>query len=107
MTAKEYADSLSFEELQLFAEQLQTWLGEYTQAVYEGVAKQMDDIVNNPHALELIKQLHERTLKEREEEAGIIRTLLQYGDVYTLHLHCLTHAKAYREVLYDMYIKDI
>ena len=109
-TIKEYREVTPLKEQRAFAEKLQLWLGEYTQEVFEHVMKNhMEEIINNDFSLKLIDELYERTLKEREDEIRHIEFALGHNDwenLATLHLHPLEHSDSYRNVLYDMYIRD-
>lgn len=108
MTIKEYRENTSLSEQKAFAKKLQVWLGEYTQAVFEHVMKQIEEIINNTFALKMIDELYERTLKEQEDEIRHIEFALGYeGDnLDGFHNHPLEHSDSYRDILYDLYIKD-
>ena len=108
MTLREYRENTSLKDQEILARKLQIWLGYYSQEVYEKVMRQMEEIINNEATLNLLDELYNRTLKEREEEVSTIRFSLGYEDQYSYHLHnhCLTHSNSYRDVLYDMYIRD-
>ncbi len=108
MTVKEYRENTSLKEQEEFARKLQTWLAPYTDEVYVRVIKQMDDILNNEFALNLINELHEREQKEKEEEVRTILFSLGHDadiEKYGIHNHCLSHSNSYRDVLYDMFIR--
>ena len=107
MTVKEWREKTPLKEQKEFATKLQTWLGEYTQEVFERVMKRMDEIISNEFALKMIDELHEREQKEIAQEISHIEFALGHDGMNLdgFHNHPLEHAKAYREVLYDMYIK--
>lgn len=107
-TIKEYRESTPLKEQKEFAKKLQVWLGEYTQEVYERVMKQMGEIINNEFALKMIDELYERTLKEQEDEIRHIEYALGHEgkNLDGFHNHPLEHSKAYRDVLYDMFIRN-
>lgn len=108
-TIKEYREATPLKEQKEFAKKLQAWLGEYTQEVFERVMKQMGEIINNEFALKMIDELYERTLKEQEDEIRHIEYALGHEGAKNLdgfHNHPLEHSKAYRDVLYDMFIRN-
>lgn len=107
-TIKEYREATPLKEQKEFAKKLQVWLGEYTQEVFERVMKQMEEIINNEFTLKMIDELYERTLKEQEEEIRHIEYVLGYdnSNLSGFHNHPLEHSDSYRDVLYDMYIKN-
>lgn len=106
MTIKEYRESTPLAEQEILATKLQCWLGTYTQEVIERVMARMDEILNNDFAMNLINELYERTEKERKDEISTIMFSLGH-EVGTVHNHPLTHAQSYRDILYDMYIRNI
>lgn len=109
-TIKEYREATPLKEQKEFAKKLQVWLGEYTQEVFNHVMKNhIEEIINNEFALKLIDELYERTLKEQEDEIRHIEYALGYEGAKNLegfHNHPLEHSKAYRDVLYDMFIRN-
>lgn len=108
-TIKEYRESTPLSQQKEFAEKLQVWLGEYTQEVFNRVMKNhIEEIINNEFALKLIDELYERTLKERADEIRHIEYVLGYEgkDLDGFHNHPLEHSEAYRDVLYDMFIRN-
>lgn len=109
MTVKEYRESTPFNEQKAFAEKLQVWLTMYTDEVYKKVMGKMEEIINDEVAIKLIDELYQRSMKEKEDERRtIMYSLGQDDDIakFGIHNHCLTHSDSYRDVLYDMYIKD-
>lgn len=108
MTIKEWRENTPLKEQREFATKLQCWLGQYTDQVYKSVMLRIEEILNNPAALNLINELYERTQKEIKAEidtilyaSGYEEDILKFG----LHNHPLEHSKSYRDILYDMYIK--
>lgn len=90
---------------QLFA----NWLEMYTTEVVISVMKKRDEIINNDFAMNLLSELKEREDKETKEFAHSIGNLMYDFDTfkdYNPHINTLTHANSYRDVLYDMFIKE-
>lgn len=108
MTREDF-EGLNYNDRKEFCDLLGNWLGHYTDAVIEEVLPLAYDIYENEHAMRLLRELRDREQKERHDIANTIELNLRRDSnekYYQCHLHCLTHADAYREVLYDMYIKD-
>lgn len=85
------------------------WLKSYTEKVIIHVLEKRAEIINNPFAMNLLKELYDREHKEREDFNCSIRNLLDDFETfkkYNPHNHVLEHAGSYRDVLYDMYIRD-
>lgn len=109
MTIKEYREQTPLKEQRELATKLQAWLSPYTNEVYKRVMDRMDEILSNDFTLNLINELYEREQKEIKDEIDNILFSLGYmEDIerYGLHNDCLTHSKSYRDVLYDMYIRE-
>lgn len=106
MTVEEYREKTSLKEQREFATKLQLWLGQYTSEAMRRALNQMDDILSNPFALQLIDELYERTMAERKEEIRDIMYDLGGAYAYDIHNHCTTHSNSYRDILYDMYIRQ-
>ena len=86
------------------------WLSPYTHNVIVTVLKKREEIINNEFTVNLLKELKIREEKEQTEFANNIGWLLRNYDNdkdYDPHNHALTHSKSYRDILYDMYIKNI
>ena len=84
------------------------WLHSYTHEVVVRVLEKREDILNNEFAMNLLKELKERDEKELNDFNNSIGSLfMDFDDYkgYDVHSHPITHAKSYRDVLYDMYIK--
>ena len=84
------------------------WLRPYTHEVIVKVLDRTDEIINNEFAMKLLKEL-----KEREEELilfndSIDSLMIDFETFkqYDPHTYSLTHSKSYRDILYDMYIKE-
>ena len=85
------------------------WLQVYAQEVIVKVLAKRDEIISNEFAVNLLKELKAREETEQKDFADSIGWLLRNYDEhkeYNPHNHVLTHAKSYRDVLYDMYIKN-
>ena len=107
MSIAEWITSTTVTERKKFCTQLQCWLSPYTQNVYERVMNQIEDIINNDTALQMISELYTRTQYETNEEINQIFYNMDNPDDYKdeIHKHVLYHSEAYRDVLYDMYIR--
>lgn len=102
-------EELSFNEQKEIAFLFGNWLREYTHAVVVRVLEKRDEIISNDFAMNLLKELSEREKDEQEQFDDNIYSLLQAFDIfkeYDPHNHPLTHARSYRDVLYDMYISE-
>lgn len=103
---------MSFTEQNEVAELFSNWLSKYTIKVVEKVMSKADEIITNEHAMHLLKELKTREDKEREERKNSMYFILRdksegegFKD-WCFQSHALTHSDAYREVLYDLYIRD-
>ena len=86
-----------------------TWLKPYTHEVIVRVLAKRDEILNNEFAMNLLKELKERTEKEYKDFEHNIDNMLYNFEAFSEfnpHNHPLTHAGSYRDILYDMYIKN-
>lgn len=84
------------------------WLHQYTHEMVIKVIARRDEIINNEFAMNLLKELKEREELERNEFNHSIGSLMMDFDdykEYNVHSHPVSHAKSYRDILYDMYIK--
>lgn len=91
-----------------FIELLANWLHIYTDDVVKRVMKKVDEIKNNDFALSLLKELYDRDNDEYEDFRSSIASLYYDYDnfsEYDVHNHPISHAKSYRDVLYDMFIR--
>ncbi len=102
-------ENLEYNEKKEIAKLFSTWLGSYTHEVIVKVLAKRDEILNNDFAMNLLKELQKRTEEERkdfEKSIGFMMSDFDGFSKYDPHNHALSHAKSYRDVLYDMYIKD-
>lgn len=107
--------TMEFAERRELADLLGNWLEGYTEEVIERVMAQIDDIINNDVTMMMLKELKERQDKEREEHRRDFESILSLEAeglkeqskkvIDNLYNDCLTHARAYKDVLYDMYIR--
>lgn len=84
------------------------WLKDYTHEVIIRVLEKRDEIINNEFAMNLLKELKTREEKEKADFDNSMANLLSDFDKYkeyNPHNNPLTHAKSYRDILYDMYIR--
>jgi hypothetical protein len=105
---KKFVD-LDFKEQKEVAALFANWLSYYTHEVIVKVLAKRDEILENDFAMGLIKELKIRSDKERKEFELSIEFMMKDFDgfsKYDPHNHALEHSKSYRDVLYDMYIKD-
>ena len=90
-------------------ELLANWLHIYSDDVVKRVMKKVDEIKNNDFALFLLKELYDR---EKDCYVDFIQSIdslyydYDYYSEYDVHSHPLLHAKSYRDVLYDMFIRQ-
>ena len=85
------------------------WLKDYTHKVVIQVLKRKDEILENEFAFNLLCELYDREQKEFKDLTNSINSLLNNYKTfaeYDVHNHPLEHSKSYRDVLYDMYIRD-
>lgn len=102
-------DEMTIKEQQEITVLFANWLKHYTHEVIIQVMEKRDEIINNDFAMNLLIELNEREEKEAKEFAHSIGHLLGEFDTfkeYDPHNNPLTHAASYRDVLYDMYIKE-
>jgi hypothetical protein len=100
-------EDLSYTEQCEVAELFTNWLKPYTQQVVNRVARQANEILENDHAMTLIRELYKREAKEQKDFESHLKYLLDdYKGFakFSPHNHATTHAKSYRDILYDMYI---
>ena len=85
-----------------------SWLRCYTHEVITNVISKTDEIINNEFAMNLIRELHKRQIKEQKEfETSLSYLMKEFEEFkeFDVHSHPTTHSQSYRDVLYDMYIK--
>ena len=101
-------NELDYHEQKVVASWFATWLRAYTHEVIIRVLEQRDEILANDFAMNLLKELHERSIKEHEDFSRSMDNLLANFDTfkeYDPHNHVLEHSKSYRDILHDMYIR--
>lgn len=78
----------------------------YVTSVCKKVVEHIDFILNDEAIKHLLHELRVREEQEQKEFNSDIAYMIQYGcsDI-DVHNHCLTHAKSYRDVLYDLLVK--
>ena len=94
------------EAVELFS----NWLKSYTQEVIMRVMEKAEDILNDDFSMRLLRELYTREQNEKEDFSSSINNLFSNFNAlkeYNPHNHPLEHAQSYRDVLYDMYIKQI
>jgi hypothetical protein len=94
------------EVAQLFAD----WLRPYCHEVIVKVIAKRDEIVRNDFAIGLMKELQKRQAEEINEFDSSIEFMMNDFDSFSKYdpnSHVLAHANSYRDVLYDMFIRDI
>lgn len=101
-------EEMSHNEKQEAVVLLGNWLQAYTHEVIVKVLERREEILNNEFTMNLLKELKRREDAEQEEFNSDIEFLLRdYENFkqYDPHNHPTTHAKSYRDILYDMYIR--
>ena len=101
-------EDLSYSERCDVAEWFTTWLQPYTKNVVNRVVCRIDEILGDDLAMGLIKELHEREAKERDDFKRHFSHLAEDFKgfaKYSPHNHAVTHSNSYRDILYDMYIR--
>lgn len=111
MTMREWLEKATYDEQKDLAEKLQTWLGMYTQQVIEHVMSQIDDIINNEMTMMMISELQKREAEEKKREIDqfyfSLCDIKEGNDkMWSIHSQVLTHSNSYRDVLYDLYIRN-
>lgn len=99
---------MNWEERKDIAKLFANWLKNYTDTVIIRVMEQRDEIINNEFAMNLLKELLKREEAEYHDFSHSIGSLLSDFETFKEfdpHSHPTTHAKSYRDILYDMYIK--
>ena len=102
-------ETLEHKEQNEIVDLFANWLNPYTHEVIIKVLKKRDEIINNSFVIDLLKELKTRTEKEQKEFTDTIHSLFYSFDTFAEfdpHKHALTHAGSYRDILYDMYIRD-
>ena len=99
---------LSLEERNEITELFANWLQPYTHEVIVRVMEKREEIINNEFAMNLLRELKTRSEKEEKDFAHSVGHLLfSFDDFkeFDPHNHPLSHAKSYRDILHDMYIR--
>lgn len=102
-------EEMRWEEQKEVAGLFANWLRPYVHEVIVKVLEKRDEILNNEFAMNLLKELKKRSDSELKEFDQSIEFMLADYEGFAKfdpHNHALSHSKSYRDVLYDMYIKD-
>ena len=102
-------EEMTIKEQKEVIELFSNWLEPYCSDVINYVVKRKDEIITNDFAMNLLIELKEREEKEKKEFTHDIGNLFNFYNEYNEydpHSHILTHGKSYRDVLYDMFIRD-
>lgn len=102
-------EEMDYREKKEVASMFSAWLCSYTHEVIVKVLARRDEILNNAVAMSMIKELKERSEQEQKDFESSISFMIEDIDKFSQfdpHNHVVTHAKSYRDVLYDMFIKD-
>ena len=99
-------EEMKLEQRKEIAGLFENWLAMYTETVINQVVTKLDEILNNEFAMNMLRELKEREDKEKEERVRDFRYILQGRNADGIHSHVLTHSESYRNVLYDMYIRN-
>ena len=84
------------------------WLSKYVDEVIVRVLDKIDEIKNNDVAMFMLDELYERDQIEKKEfQNTIAHALLGTRTSTKFRFNSLSHADSYRDVLYDMYIKEV
>ena len=103
-------DEMKFAEKKEVVYLFSNWLRKYSHDVIMRVMARRDEIMDNEFAMNLLKELKEREEKEEKDFVCDIGSMFDDYDTFSEfnpHSHPLTHAGSYRDVLYDMYIKEV
>ena len=102
-------NEMRYDEQKRFCSLLENWLRPYTEEVILSMTARRDEILDNPFAVKMLEELMEREEKEEKELASNIYHLLDNYDNYKAfnpRNYYTTHSKAYREVLFDLFIRN-
>lgn len=95
-----YAEQMEITEI------LWSWLKDYTDEVINFIlTEKIDEILNSDSSMHLLRELHERQQKETKDHISSLRFGIEYGNKFE-RLDVLYHSKSYRDILWDLYIKD-
>jgi hypothetical protein len=101
-------NELSREEKREVTELFANWLKDYTHEVIIKVMARAEEIINNEFAMNLLKELRFREVKEEKDFTYSIESLFDSYDTmkeFDVHNHPLEHSKSYKDILADMYIR--
>ena len=102
-------EEMTMEEQKEIATLFVNWLRPYTHEVISAVMEKREEIINNEFAMNLLKELKVRTEKEEHDFRHSIGNLFRDYDTFkefNPHSHPISHSNSYRDVLYDMFIKN-
>ena len=107
-------NEMNAKEQKELAELLEAWLGGYTEEVISRVMGQINEIIENPMTMMMLRELKARREKEKAERVDSFRWIIggiERNDqdcidrhIDNFHNHCLTNSGSYRDVLHDLYI---
>lgn len=93
------------DEIVLFS----NWLKDYTHDVIIRVMENANTILENEFAMNLLRELYEREKEENNDfKRSIIMLFRDYEGFkdFDPHNHPITHSGSYRDILYDMFIRQ-
>lgn len=102
-------NELSFEERAKIRDLFATWLKPYTHEVINKVMERSQEIINNDTAMMLLRQLQEReknSSKDFNINIGLLLEDFKSFSEFNPHNNPLQHPDSYRDILYDLYIRD-
>ena len=95
-----YAEQMEITEI------LWSWLKDYTDEVINFIlTEKIDEILNSDSSMHLLRELHERQQKEAKDHISSLRFGIEYGHKFE-RIDVLYHSGSYRDILWDLYIKD-
>lgn len=103
-------NQLTYDERKELSELLEAWLGCYVEEVIEKVMGQLEEIINNPMTMMMLRELKKRMEEEKKKRIDSFYWMVldasedEEFDEHCVHNHCMQHSKSYRDVLYDIYI---
>lgn len=111
MTENQNKVITKFEDKQKFNKEIANWLKPYVDSVVKRVIKyKLTEILENQTACMMLRELYDREQKELNDFETSVENLINHFNEYEqfdIRSNCLTHSIAYREVLYDMYIRNL
>lgn len=107
-------EGIAWNDREQLAELFEAWLGYYTEEVVIKVMNEhFNEIITNEMVMNMLVELKERQEAEKKDRkrsfGSMIRNICEDGKIdnaHCLHNHCVTHANSYRDILYDLYIKE-